>query len=115
MSGYVRDIVIKKHWQGDDVTIVMRQAKFGDLLGVTQYLKDGKVQIPISEFDALLAKMKPYTKALDGLKAHDASCVTIDELYESAYFLDLLTDVMTEWLSKATPANPPSPGASLNG
>lgn len=101
MSGYVRDIVIKKRWEGDDVTVVMLPIKYGDMFAI------GK-SAPLQES---FEKMKPYTKTLSGLKAHDASDVTIDEVYSSAFFIDLLTEIFKEWLSKATPQNPPSPGA----
>ncbi len=107
MSGYVREIVIKKTWDGDQVTIVMKPAKFGDLLTFGGTSKDGIAQ----KLPDWSEKLKAYTKTLSGLKAHDASEVTVDEFYDSAYFIELVTDVLTEWLEKATPANPPSPGA----
>jgi len=109
VSGYVRDIVIKRTWDGDHVTIVMNPAKFVDVLGMGNIDKETFAAKQLPEF---ADKLKRYTKTLSGLKAHDASDVTIDELYDSAYFIDLVTDVLTEWLDKATPTNPSSPGAS---
>jgi hypothetical protein len=59
----------------------------------------------------MLGDMKGYVKALSGLKASDASDVTKDEFFESAYFIEVLTDVLVEWIERSTPQNPPSAGA----
>lgn len=106
MSGYVRDVVIKKQWDGDKVTFVLKPIGTGEMLGVTQFLNDGKLNLPVSELPKFLEQMKPFTKKVDGLKTHDAAEVTLDELYEAAYFFPLLTDVAIEWISKGTPENP---------
>jgi hypothetical protein len=109
VSGYVREIVIKRPFQDDQVTIVMRPAKFLDLLSIAEM--DIKKLAP-KEFAPIIEKARPYLKTLSGLKAHDASEVTADEFFENAYFLELLTEVLTEWIDKGLPSNPPSPGAS---
>jgi hypothetical protein len=113
VSGYVRDIVIKKDWDGDKVTLVLRPVSFDDMLAVSNILVNGKAIIPVADLRTFLARMKPYTKTLSGLKAYDGSEVSIDELFDTAYFIELLTDVIAEWLEKGIPANPSSPGASL--
>lgn len=112
MSGYVRDIIIKRQWQGDDVTIVMKPAKFVDLMGFGKFDRGTFAQ---EQLPAFSEKLKGYTKTLSGLKAHDASEISVDEFYENAYFIELVTEVLSEWLGKATPSNPPSPGASPSG
>jgi len=117
VSGYVRDIVIKKAWEGDNVTLVLKPISFGDMLDFTKYLEKGeggktRLNLPVGELPKLFNNMKPYVKTFTGLKTHDATDVTTDELFESAYFSDLLTDALLEWVTKGTPSNPPSPGAS---
>lgn len=117
MSGYVRDIVIKKTFEGDSVTLVLRPISFGEMLDFTKYLqtgKDGKgkLDIPVNDLPKLFSSMKPYVKTFTGLKTHDATDVTTDELFDAAYFSDFLTDALLEWITKGTPSNPPSPGAS---
>jgi hypothetical protein len=112
VSGYVRDIVIKRQFQEDAVTIVMRPVKFGDALKFSE-IETGKLSP--KDMAPFLLDMKSYVKTLSGLKAHDASDVTVEELFESAYFLEFLTEVLEEWLDKSIPSNPPSAGASPNG
>lgn len=110
MSGYVREIVIKKDFQDDKVTVVMLPAKFQDMLSIADL--DLK-KLSTKDFAPIMKLARPYLKTLSGLKAHDASEVSADEFFDNAYFLELLTDVLIEWIDKALPANPPSPGASL--
>lgn len=117
MSGYVRDIVIKKTWEGDHLTLVLKPISFGDMLDFTKYLQPdeggkNRLNIPVGDLPKLFSNMKPYVKAFTGLKTHDATDVNADELFESAYFSELLTDVLLEWITKGNPSNPPSPGAS---
>lgn len=111
MSGYIRDIVIKTRWDGDDITVVMKPAKFVDLFRFTRYLVDGKVKIPVEELASVLEATKSNVTSLTGLRTHDAKNVTVDELFGGAYFFELAQEIMAEWLAKASPANPPSPGA----
>jgi hypothetical protein len=109
VSKYVRDIVIKKQFEEDLVTVVLRPMKFGDALRFAEL--DTEKMSP-KEVIPFMETMKGYVKTLSGLKTHDAADVTVDELFESTYFLDFLTDVLVEWLEKSTPSNPPSAGAS---
>jgi hypothetical protein len=111
VSGYVRDVVIKRTFQDDQVTIVMRPAKFSDLMKVADLRLDKKELSP-KEVYPVIEVARPYLKTLSGLKANDASEVTADEFFENAYFMELLTEVLIEWIDKALPSNPPSPGAS---
>lgn len=112
MSGFVRDIIVKRKFQNDDVTVVLGPAKFGDMLSFGELDLSA---LKSSDMAPLILKMKGYVKTLDGLKANDASAVNIDEFFEVAYFIDLLTDVLGEWIDKATPADPSSAGASPTG
>jgi hypothetical protein len=112
VSSYVRDIVIKRQFQDDAVTIVMRPVKFGDALRFSE-IDTGK--LAPKDLLPFMNDMKGYVKTLAGLKANDASEVTTDELFEAAYFLDFLTGVLEEWLEKSIPSNPSSAGASPNG
>lgn len=109
MSGYVRDIVIKRPFQDDQVTVVMKPPRFLDMLSIAEM--DLKHLAP-KDFAPIIEKGRAYLKTLSGLKANDASEVSADEFFENAYFLELLTDVLIEWIEKGMPSNPPSPGAS---
>jgi hypothetical protein len=109
VSGYVREIVIKRPFQDDHVTVVMKPPKFLDMLSIAEM--DLKSLAP-RDFAPIIEKARPYLKTLSGLKAHDASEVNADEFFGDAYFLELLTDVLMEWIEKGMPSNPPSPGAS---
>lgn len=108
MSGYVRDIIIKKRFQSDEVTVVLKPVRFADMLKFGEL--DTKSLKP-AELVPMLQDMKGYVQKLSGLKAHDASDVTVDEFFDSAYFIELLTDVLMEWIERGTPANPSSAGA----
>jgi hypothetical protein len=110
VSDYVRDIVIKKKFQNDEVTVVLKPVKMADVLQIGD--RDLKNATP-QEITDLVVTMKGYVKTLSGLKAHDASEVTTDEFFESAYFFELVTEVLGDWIERALPANPSSPGASL--
>lgn len=112
MSSYVRDIVIKRQFQEDAVTIVMRPVKFGDAL---RFSEIDTTRLAPKDLVPFMNDMKGYVKTFSGLKANDATDVTIDELFEAAYFLDFLTGVLEEWLEKSIPTNPPSAGALPNG
>ena len=112
MSGYVREIVVKREFQGDHVTIVLSPLKFADALKFSE--ADFKHLKP-QELGPIVQDMKGYVKRLDGLKADDASPVAIDEMFESAFFSELVTDILTEWVERGLPQNPQSAGASPTG
>lgn len=108
MSQYVRSIVVKRQFQGDNVTVSFKPVKFVDALKFknidTSTLKEDEVP-------AIFDRLKAYVEHLSGLHADDGSDVTVDELFSQHYFFDLLLDVLTEWISRGTPRNPQLPGA----
>ena len=112
MSEYVRDIIVKKRFQNDDVTIVLSPVKFSDAL---KFAGLDTKSLKAEQLVPMMGDMKGYVKTLSGLKARDASAVTIDEFFELAYFVELLTDVLSEWIERSTPENPPSAGALPTG
>jgi hypothetical protein len=108
VSEYVREIIVKRQFQGDNVTVVLKPVKFSDAL---KFSNLDVAKLSVAELGPMVQDMKGYITKLDGLKAHDASDVTADEMFESAYFAELVTDVLTEWIGRGLPSNPSSAGA----
>jgi hypothetical protein len=103
VSGYVRNIVVKKDYEGDKVTITLNPIGFGDALKLKGL--DPKT-LSETDFIPLMEILKGYVVALSGLKADDASDISVEELFSKAYFVGLLTEVLEEWLKKGTPKDP---------
>lgn len=110
MSGYVREIEAKSEIDGESIVARLKQIKFADamlLMGLTQDTNKlvGELQMKLGE----------YLIDLKGPTAADGTQVSKEEFLSVAYFKAPVLDIGTQWLTRATPQNPPSPGASPNG
>ena len=109
MSQYVRSIVVKRDYQGDKVTLTLKPVGFMDAVKFKNIDTDNLKE---DEVPSILNMIRPYITCFSGLKADDGSDVSLDEFFSAFCFSALLFDMLTEWISKSTPQNPSSPGAS---
>lgn len=109
MSQYVRNIIVKREFQDDKVTVTFRPVEFVDALKFKNIAAD---ELSEDDVPGIFNKLKAYVISLSGLRADDGSDVTVDEFFSLLYFNELLLDVLTEWVSRGSPKNPRLPGAS---
>lgn len=110
MSAYVREIEAKAEIDGETIIARLKQIKFSDammLMGLTQ-----DTNALVGE---LQTKMGEYLIDLKGPTAADGTQVSKEEFLSVAYFRAPVLEIGTQWLTKAQPQNPPSPGASPSG
>ena len=99
MSQYLRSIVYKGTFDGDEVEVVLRPLQFKDAIKFQG--KSG------TEVGALITDLLvDYVQEVRGLKTADGSSVTREELLGSSYFAPLLINVGLELVQRASVANP---------
>lgn len=110
MSGYVREVEAKSEIDGEVVIARLKQIKFTDAMLLLALTDDSNKLIA-----ELQIKMGDYLLDLKGPTAADGTQVAKDEFLSVAYFNKAVLQIGVQWLGKASPQNPPSPGALPNG
>jgi hypothetical protein len=121
---YVREQELNSEVDGKPVSLRLKAMKFSHLMQLAGYVgrvdtqklaSGGKLTQDDLELIENFAKVMP--EYILEVKAHaaDGSTVSKEEFCESAYFAFALLEIGTQWLAKAVPANPSSPGASPSG
>ncbi len=133
MSGYSKTIVTTIDFDGNTVVVTMSPLKFVDMLKIDGPLintvnasKDLKVETDKVERLAILEKIDEcsrtlielafdvlprYIVGLSGLFDSSGRAMEIHELFESAYFTELLSKLLVELRNRSVPQDPPSPDA----
>lgn len=99
MSQYLRSIVYKGTFDGDEVEVQLKPLQFKDALKF-----QGKGPEDIARL--LTELLGEYVQEVRGLKTADGSPVTREELLGSSYFSPLLVNVGLELVQRASVANP---------
>lgn len=99
MSRYIRQVVYKGEFDGDQVEVVMRPLQFKDALAF-----QGR---PPEEIGRTIAGLlRDYVVEVRGLFAADNTPVTKEEFLDSAYFTQVLISASLELVQRATVPNP---------
>lgn len=107
MGGYVRELDIPaKTGDGEEFTARLKPAKWLDVQKMRNLTDDEQL---ILEFQSILPN---YLISLKGPTDAAGTQVTSEEFFSQAYFMSAVLEVGTEWVRKALPQNPQSPGAS---
>lgn len=104
MGRYVRQFDVTVKHDDEPITVTLKPAKYGDVSS----FKGGEDDQIVVQFQKLLAE---YIVELKG--PTDAAGVQVpkEEFLSVAYFAPAVIEIGTEWIKRATPQNPPSPGA----
>lgn len=107
MSGFLRNIVLAKTFDGDEVSMVLTPLTLEEVL-MTSALSKGPDQNPSTSDVAKVVTpiVQKHLVSVTGLRAADGTEVTIQELLANAYFTRLVVDAGMELLSHAYPRNP---------
>lgn len=103
MSGYLRNIVHKQEFDGDEVVLTMTPVTLGETLSMQGKVTETEVA------EALVPMVERHLVTLSGLKAADGTDVSKEEFLRSAYFTRLVVAAGVELLTNANPRNPKSP------
>lgn len=102
MSGYVRNIEVKTKFDGREVSVMLTPLLRSDLFAL-QALIEAKDNAGV--FTHYSEKLPGYVKSHDVIDAAGA-VVPTEEWCASAYFIPMVTAVMTAHMEKAVPSNP---------
>lgn len=102
MSQYLRSIVYKSTFDGDEVEVVLRPLQFKDALKFRGLDSEAVAS-------ALMEILPGYVQEVRGLRAADGTAVTLAELLNSSYFTPLLVNVGLELVTRAAISNPLPP------
>jgi hypothetical protein len=104
VGGYVRQFDVTVEQDGQPITVTLRPAKYADITA----LKGDDQDAIVRGFQRVLAE---YIVDMKG--PVDAAGVQVlkEEFLSAAYFLVPVLHIGTEWVRRATPLNPQSPGA----
>jgi hypothetical protein len=102
MSGYVRNIEIKTKFDGRDITVMVTPLLRADLFKLQALIESGDQAGVFTQYADDLVK---YVKSADVVDASGVAVPT-EEWCASAYFIPLVTAVMSAHMGGATPANP---------
>lgn len=106
MGGYVRQFdVTVTHPDGERITAILKPAKWGDVSHLGKGANEDEI---VRGFQATLGE---YIVELRGPTDAAGVQVTKEEFLSAAYFVPAVLEIGTEWIQRATPRNPPSPGA----
>jgi hypothetical protein len=105
VSGFLRNIVMTKTFDGDEVTMVMSPLTLGEVLSTSAAGKSDVADIAA----VVMPIMERHLVSVAGLRANDGTPVTKEELLSSAYFTRLIVDGGMELLRNAHPKNPLPP------
>jgi len=99
VSSYLRSIVYKGSFDGDEVEVVLRPLQFKDAI---KFRGMDNEAVP----GALMDLLPEYLTEVKGLRAADGSVVTREELLGAAYFAPLLAAAGMELIQHAVIKNP---------
>jgi hypothetical protein len=106
VGGYVREIEARVEFDGETVVARLKPVKFMDAMDLMAF-KDDQTKF----IKGLQAVLSTYLIELRGPTAADGTQVAPDEFLSSMYFSNAVVAIGTQWVQKAFPSNPPSPGA----
>lgn len=107
MSGFLRNIVLTREFDGDEVKMVLTPLTLEEVL-VTNALSREPGQDPrTADIAKMLAPIiEKHLISIEGLRAADGSLVTKEEMLGNAYFTKLVVEGGMELLKHAYPRNP---------
>jgi len=113
LSRYVRNVIVKTSFDGDEVTVTLKPMTFADRLFIDQNvpegaLKDASREQRIAFATAARERCIPAVLSIQGLKDADGQALGAEVLGD-AYFADLVSVVWQEWYRAASVADPKQP------
>jgi len=105
MGAFVRQFDVTVQHDGEPITVTLKPAKYGDVSPLQSAATQDAV---IKGFQSVLGE---YITEMKG--PFDAAGVQVskDDFLSLAYFVKPVLEIGTEWVKRAAPQNPPSPGA----
>lgn len=104
MSNYLRQVVFKTQFDGDEVTLVMNPLPMADALRLRSTPQTQEAVV--TAFADILGRQ---LVSVAGLRAADGTDIPKEELLRDAYFTSLVTDAGSELFRHAMPQNPKQP------
>jgi hypothetical protein len=99
VGNFLRSIVYKGTFDGDEVEITLRPLQFKDALRFRGLEAESIAQ-------TLMEVLPEYITEVKGLRAADGSAVTREELLSSSYFTPVLVNAGLELVQNASVKNP---------
>jgi hypothetical protein len=103
VSGYLKTVVWKGEFDGDNVTVVMKPLELAESLKFKGMGKD----TPMTEFMPLVQEILPkYVISIEGLVDAGNSPVSKEEMLNAMYFNELWTKLFLHLTQHAAPKSP---------
>lgn len=137
MSSYLSQVRVETNFDGDTIVAIMKPMTFGDLLIIDPLLvqlnearstlsrltniDDRRiVEQQIADIGTLMISksyevLPKYLVKIDGLFDATGAVLEPSIIFESGYFVQLISDLLTELRNRSTPSDPPRPGGLLTG
>jgi len=116
MSKYTRATYFDIDFEGDIINVSMLRIKRADFMKMAPHIKtndDGDVVMSMSdklEFMDLIADMLPkYVQKFDGLKTEEGEVLTLKEILDESYFIDILTTLVERLFASSGLGKEPKP------
>jgi hypothetical protein len=100
VSGYLRNVIYKGSFDGDEVEVVMRPLELGDALRLRKLPEDA------DQAEVLADLLKRYAVSVKGIRAADGSDVTLEEMLGGSYFASVIASAAMELVTRASPKSP---------
>jgi hypothetical protein len=109
VSGYLKSHLFETDFDGDHVKVRLKPLLFEDFLKLTSMKEEGGA---LTLFKEIVPK---YMEEISGLTDKGGTSITIDEVCNSAYFVQVVSEIGVALLGAATverPQKPALPSAS---
>lgn len=105
MSKFVKEIRLEKEFDGDQVVAIARPLSISDMMSMKppKQLVDGKRENSPEEILEMVALFKKYVASIEGIKDANGVAITAEIVLDNAYFLQLIADLATDWISRSVP------------
>mgnify|MGYP000536404972 CR=1 FL=1 len=109
MSNFTKTFDVNTTFEDDQITLVMSRMKRKDAFKLIPYMgepdKEGNVKVSFAgqiELMNVAADLLPkYIKEMKGLKDEEGNAISIEDMLNESYFLDLVGIVLNELMLKS--------------
>lgn len=108
MGKFIKSIVIKTEFDGDNVTMTVRPMDQATAIKLRNIQRKDPSGAPNDEgMNTMLSSFSEHLESVEGVTDADGNEVVLGEIKSSAYFIGLLSHGAIEWSSRSIPGSVP--------
>lgn len=109
MSNFTKTFTIDTTFEDDAITLIVSRMKRKDALKLVPYMgepdENGELKIDfkgqIELLDIAADLLPKYIESMTGLKDAEGTAITVEEMLDGAYFLDLIGNIINDLMVKS--------------